>query len=250
MLLDAFDTAISGSTFVPQFVELFLAHRVASAGATVVKSRIQLFNYKIHLNFKSSLTIQNTTLAADPNPTEDTVTANDDEDNQLTVNPLRCRKYEIKGWKNAFIPKSRSQATVATWTGFVVNPTYGTFENSATDLGNRQYQKPPYGTEFQDTLSVGFTLEPGEMRTNKCSFNVTMKLQHIMERLKHYLVDRTENPLVNFGTVAMVACEHKLKNELDADVVVSYEHNFKLDMASKYKNSYSAPLIYVDGVDK
>lgn len=247
---NALDSALDG-TAVPQLNEVTLSMKTNS-GTDHTIAFIQLNNYKVSLSFKSYLTLQNTTKAFDPEGGEDTNLENDDEDNQVTVNPIRCRKYQTKGWTNAFIPRARTQATTATWLGFVTNNTFGTFENTAFDLGLRQYRKPPIASEFNACTTANFNLEPGEIRTNKTSFSCYLSLQKYFEKMNPFLADRTviESPWVPFGTAAMVACEHKLKNEEDAEVTVSYEHNFVMDMASKHYNSVSAPVIQIDNSDK
>lgn len=232
----AMDTAFTTSLEIPKIHKAILTE--GPTGRTI--AQIWLDNYNVGIQFQSWLNIQNSTLAGTGLGT------NDDQDNDINVNPIRCRKYLGQKDLNAFTPKNRTEASLATWTGFVVNPDYGTFETTSTALGDRLYQKPPLASVFEGTKSSNFVLEPGEIRTSKLVYKKNLKLQALFGKLLRFFVDRTQTkPVIYLGRTAMIAAEHKLKNEGDADVLVSYEHNLKLGLSSTYKNPVQVPIIQI-----
>lgn len=245
LLFDAWDVAFTSSTNIPLFYKMLLTTTTGVGNSRII-GVIPFDNYKVEIKFKSNLTIQNATPAGAGTQAQGL----DLLDSNIAVNPIKCKKYEVQN-SNAFIQKSRGEAITSTWTGFVTNSIDGTFETTGTLLVAAQFQKPPAAAVFKNCATSNFNLEPGEIKDTKMSFRKKTSCQALVTVLVRYMVDNAQDKaFVPFGICGMVAAEHKLKNAIDANVTINYEHNYTMSFGSKYKNSKSTPIVIIVAADK
>jgi len=242
------DASFSVSENIPIIHKFTLIEGATALPNAPVSSLIYATDYFIELEYKSTLTLQNQTASGDGTELEDELVRN------TNMNPLKGMRYSSFKWANYLLPKSRTEATLVSWTGFITSANTGTFTNTAANLGSgglgsttNLYKKPPNATHFQDVSAIKVSLNPGTIKDDNINFKCYMRFQQYIEKLHNVAIFTGNNPFCPIGRVQLFAFEHKLKSSAgEADASVAFENNYKIKMASSYKKPTTTVITIVN----
>lgn len=191
---------------------IILTEFVYQSGSTVSIQRINLLDSKVNWFVKTSLKLQNRSVAA----------AGDDE---MDVNNVPVYGKLYTGWGNGVI--SRSQENVVLLNG----------ENLGVPIayngsGSTNFAEPPPAYEFTHCRKVAkFYLNPGSIKTGILSYKKTMKLNEMVKVLLNYY-DRTTSNLqwYGLGKFQIFGIERviaKTGGEISPAIDITYEIDWK-----------------------
>lgn len=208
-----------------QFVKCLIG--INDAGGPTNYRHIDLQDSRIEFEYFSTIKIKNQTLANTLNNAEDT--------DNIYHQPLVGYVYENSAWKNGFMVPGGDLGANNT---INADPVYGAaqatagfFSLNTGAAGNlNPYRKPPPAYMLGCKKSARIRLNPGEIKSMKCSFKSTMKLNTLVNKLINEYVRPTNGQKITpLGKCQLVAFERELEvgNAMTL-VTLAYEVNYTL----------------------
>lgn len=223
-----------------------------TAGASSALAEIPLDRTRIDLSFGATCRVQNVTQAS--GGTGDAKLSTD----RIDINPLKGLKYVGQRINNCLIPRIRDDATQAGWLAFMPDRDSGLFTNTALGLTgaavtpgtfpegmSQGFNKPPKGSSFIATKTVGVSIEPGEIRHDKMYWKYKGSFQDFFTRVMSQVQDRNTTNQVNFGKVAMFAFEHAVCQTTESNVAVDFQVDWKIGTAISFKKPSTVPVVRI-----
>lgn len=210
---------------------------------TRLVSTVFLANHDVEINVKSSLTIQNATLAGPVTAAslsgDSSLLAGREQMGNIYNNPLVGKMYSsfAKGnhWRNGFLEKHRLPYSTGSHNttpnqSFLSDPNSGVITGKAnTDL-SQFWKKPPPSWAFEDKPNVeSIQMNPAEMKKDVWNFHSRMGVSRFSNTFAQFLNDGvtsgTTSPfLIPFGFAKMIALEKRLDDRTEVNAInIHYE---------------------------
>jgi len=256
-LIAEIHTAIGTTVTYPVWnrVELRDANDTVANKTTI--GVLDLTQYKITCDYRSTLKIQNRSLAANNNGGAADLA--DEEGDNVANQPLVGKLYRQREWLTGFVPNARKETFGG---GPVSSPTYfiplnvrdggwvfslsdSTEGGLGTETSNNPFRKPPPGYVMGKVATSKVVLHPGEIRMQKLAWTVTMNFNTYMRKLRQNS-DTYNNSIQPIGTACVYALEKLLSmGSGDKALFVAYQIDQKVSAYGKSLKPKTAPLMNV-----
>lgn len=262
--------SVSGGTPF-DFYNATLIHNVTDSGAathTRLMSTLFLANHDIEIMVKSSLTVQNATLAGPVTEAslsgDSALLAGRENKNNIYSNPLVGKMYSsfAKGghWRNGFLEKFRK--TYATGShnstanqAFLSDPNTGIITAIAnTDL-SVFWKKPPPSWAWEDKPTIeSIQMNPAEMKKDVWMFHSRMSVGNFTNSFAQFLNDgvtsgTTSPTMVPLGFAKMLAVEKRLDDRTEVNVITLHYEVGQVYSIKLHKRAMKAslPIVLLNG---
>lgn len=129
----------------------------------------------INFDFVSTLQAQNQTLGANGADTNDELTTN------IENNPLKGKVYKSRKASNGLTTKWKPNTSTPGFTNLIADKDTGLITQTATDLSDDLYKKPPQGFFFNSTAQANCMLQPGQIKHDTIKFSRKMYVDRFMQ---------------------------------------------------------------------
>jgi len=237
LLSDAIEAVVGTSPNIPKTLTLNKGPSPNNVDVII----LHMQDFKLDFELTSKLVVQNVTLAG----LSATPDANDDEETNVSNNPLKCRIYHSKN-ANGFQESFKPTIISGTYLSFIAHPTTGLIQGDYSQ-NPTALTKLPYAKFFKKTTSgASAVIAPGAIKSSYLKFTKSMYFQTFLNMFQTSIsLNSDTNPMpINLGNAELIGFEKVLQSAGENPINVTWELNQIIKCKSRYNKSIkSLPIL-------